>query len=92
MRRLAGFVHVDGRVFGPEDEVPSDVAGRITNPKAWVAGEVAESSEGESEEPPRSGKGSGLEAWKAYAEGLDIVVPDDASRDDVIALVDSAKG
>lgn len=44
-----------------------------------------------SEEPPRSGRGSGIEAWVTYAESLDLDVPDDASRDDVIALVDESK-
>lgn len=42
-------------------------------------------------EPPRAGRGSGVEAWTEYAEGLDIEVPEGASRDDVIALVDASK-
>jgi len=29
------FVHVDGRIYGPDSDVPSDVAARITNPDAW---------------------------------------------------------
>lgn len=43
------------------------------------------------EEPPRSGKGSGLDAWVTYANSLGLEVEDDASRDDVIALVDGDK-
>lgn len=39
-------------------------------------------------EPPRAGRGSGLDAWTSYAESLGIDVPDDAQRDDVIDLVD----
>ena len=39
-------------------------------------------------EPARAGRGSGLEAWAGYARGLGIEVPEDATRDDVIALVD----
>lgn len=42
-------------------------------------------------EPPRSGRGSGVEAWVAYAESLDLLVPEDATRDEVIALVDDSK-
>lgn len=42
----------------------------------------------ESGEPPRSGKGSGVEAWREYAASLGIEVPGDASRDDIIAVVD----
>lgn len=38
--------------------------------------------------PPRAGRGSGIEAWKTYAEAIGVEVPDDAQRDDVIELVD----
>ncbi|GAA1714498.1 hypothetical protein [Brachybacterium phenoliresistens] len=40
--------------------------------------------------PPKAGKGSGPEAWRAYAEKVDVEVPADASREDVIAAVDAA--
>ncbi|MGL5910672.1 MAG: hypothetical protein ACRCZP_11765 [Phycicoccus sp.] len=41
-RRLAGRVWVadpdtgEGQYWGPEDEIPADVASSITNPKAWA--------------------------------------------------------
>lgn len=38
--------------------------------------------------PPRAGRGSGTDAWKAYAKGLGLDVPDDAQRDDIVELVD----
>lgn len=34
--KLATFVDVDGVWYGPDDNVPADVAKRITNPKAWA--------------------------------------------------------
>lgn len=34
-KKLATFVHVDGQAYGPEDDVPADVAKKIENPKAW---------------------------------------------------------
>jgi hypothetical protein len=37
-RKLATYVHVDGAVYGPDDDVPADVAKQITNPKAWADG------------------------------------------------------
>ena len=43
------------------------------------------------EEPPRAGRGSGLDAWLDYAMEIGLEVPEDASRDDVIALVDAKK-
>jgi len=42
-------------------------------------------------EPARSGPKGTTAAWKAYAEGLGIDVPDDAQRDDIIDLVDARK-
>lgn len=38
--RLASRVNVGGTWYGPADEVPLDVAVRITNPKAWEGGRV----------------------------------------------------
>lgn len=34
-RSLVTTVHVNGQVYGPGDDVPSEVAKQITNPKAW---------------------------------------------------------
>lgn len=94
--RLAGFVHVDGVVYGPGDSVPADVARRITNPKAWEGG-VPPSLDDEATagadvaEPPRSGAGSGRDAWAAYAAARGLEVSPDAGRDEIVAAVDKAK-
>lgn len=40
--------------------------------------------------PPRAGKGSGKEAWAAYAEANGVEVDADASRDDIIAACEAA--
>lgn len=40
--------------------------------------------------PPRSGKGSGLDAWTEYASTNGVQVKDDATRDDVIEAVKAA--
>ena len=48
---LAGYVHVGGQVYGPEDRVPADVANAITNPKAWAAGSTPEADDAASGEP-----------------------------------------
>lgn len=53
--------------------------------------EVAPENDLPGAEPPRAGRGSGLDSWRAYAESLGLLVEDDATRDDVIALVDDSK-
>lgn len=41
-------------------------------------------------EPPRTGRGSGLQAWARYAHAAGVHVSDDMNRDDIIAAVDAA--
>lgn len=61
---------------------------------AAAAAEAAVEAEVEqqTEAPPETGRGSGVGAWKHYAIGLGLDVPDDATKDDVIALVDEHTG
>lgn len=40
--------------------------------------------------PPRAGRGSGLEAWQAWADSAGVDYPDDASRADIIAACEDA--
>lgn len=104
--RLAAYVHVadeQGRthVFGPSTEVPEWAARKITNDRAWATPptfpdvkavtdpDVAGTGEAPAR-PPTSGKGSGVEAWRAYATARGIAIPEDASRDDIVAEVDAA--
>ena len=44
-----------------------------------------------SDEPPREGRGSGVSAWRTYAEGKGLEVPADADVDVIRALVDARK-
>lgn len=34
-RKLNTYVHVDGVAYGPDDDVPAEVAERITAPGVW---------------------------------------------------------
>lgn len=92
-KKLVTYVNVDGQVYGPDDDVPADIAKEITNPKAWGEGSTDAAGTAASDgPPPRSGKGSGIDAWTAYAASFDppVEVADDASRDDVIAAIEAA--
>lgn len=53
--------------------------------------EGAESQDGgvSGGQPPRAGKGSGLEAWQKFADDNQISYPEGASRDEIIAAVDA---
>ncbi|WP_280449962.1 hypothetical protein [Nocardia brasiliensis] len=86
MRKLTGFVHVhddkgNSRVYGPGDDVPADVAKRITNPDAW--------------ESDDEGDGEPSESWtvadlKAYAEQREIDLGDATKKADILAAIQAA--
>lgn len=87
--RLAySVVLADGNVAeGGTEETPA-LRKAVTNPRAWVGDPDSQ----ESGEPPRSGRGSSVEAWRDYAVVAGVEVEDDATRDDIIAAVDTAAG
>ncbi|MFE9810703.1 hypothetical protein [Streptomyces sp. NPDC005548] len=96
-RQLIAYVHVDGVPYGPDDKVPAKIAERI-GAHAWTNGdeqvEVSTPTGGgdglKSEAPPRTGRGSGIEAWLAFAEQHDVGTDSDMTRDDVIAACEAA--
>jgi hypothetical protein len=89
MGRLTSFVHVSGDdgqygVFGPDDDVPEWAARKI-GVHAWQDGKHPYPDAAEGAEPPRSGKGSGREAWAAFASDKGVDVAEDATRDELVA-------
>lgn len=54
--KLAGFVHVNGQVYGPDDEVPAEVAKQITNPKAWATSPAKGDAKAEAKPKPTASK------------------------------------
>ncbi|MGA5869257.1 hypothetical protein [Streptomyces cinereoruber] len=105
-RRLRGYVHVDGRAYGPDDELSAAVAKRIgdhafEDTGGEVAGESgpetvgftdprAATSSGDTAPPPRSGRGSGIDAWRKYAEDNGVEYDTHASREEIIAAAEQA--
>jgi hypothetical protein len=47
-------------------------------------------SAGQDGPPPQSGKGSGRDAWAAYAEAHGVAVDEDANRDQIVADLEAA--
>lgn len=79
------------RVFSPGDDVPEWAADRITNPAAWASDDPESTQPVGSERPPMSGKGSGRNAWAAYAETIGVAVDADMTREDIAAAVEEAE-
>lgn len=91
-------------VLNKGSEVPDRLVAMVSNPDVWAdakeaaeaaeraeqAAEAAEQESEESSEPPRSGKGSGRDAWVAFAADHGVHVDDEDSRDDIIAELVSA--
>lgn len=53
----------------------------------WEQTDAADDGSGA---PAKSGRGSGRDAWQAYAEANDVDVTDEMTRDDIIAAVEAA--
>lgn len=85
--RLAAWVWVDNEWYGPDSNVPADVAAKIDNPKAWAEkpepAEPISSPEPEAPAPP-AGNAS-LEDWQEYARSQGATEADleDKKRDDL---------
>lgn len=86
-KKLARNTTVAGRTYLAGSVPPDDVADLITNPKAWEAEAGSSNADGP---PPQSGKGSGVEAWRNYAADNEVVVGEDATREEIIAELDAA--
>lgn len=89
--KLARNVQVDGTWYRPGDEVPFDVARRITNPKAWETAEAEEASTPDVtavKQPPRKGPGSGGQAWIEFAKSKGVE-GDFGSKDELIGALES---
>jgi hypothetical protein len=54
-RKLNSYVYVDGKGYGPDDDVPAEVAKRIDNPDVWVDDEQRDSDEQAGEQSPEPG-------------------------------------
>lgn len=63
---------------------------------SWAADQVddhvfaATARAADGEVPPKGGAGSGKDAWAAYAASRGVEVDEDATRDDIVAALESA--
>lgn len=96
MDKLTAFVNVDGAWYGPDDDVPGEVAAKIQNPKVWASGSAPAAAEDEPakvddevKEPPRGGPGSSADAWRTFMVAKEFEVPEGASAKDMQAAWDA---
>jgi hypothetical protein len=89
MRISAVNVFIAGRRFRRGDEIPDQYAAKC-GPHCFADG--GDSDDNPSAVPPKTGKGSGKEAWGEYAATAapEVEIPEDASRDDIIAALEGA--
>lgn len=73
--------------YGPGDDLPAEVVAAFAGQDVWEVPPDTPGGAVQAPQPPTSGKGSGLDSWRDYATSLGITVPDDATRDDIIAAV-----
>jgi len=103
-RRLATWVVLDGTAYGPHSDLSAEQAARITNPLAWADDPASNDAPAPPAPepavlatsavvpvpPPRAGKGSGVEAWAAFARLHHVEVPTDGDRAAIIEACERA--
>ncbi|GJO41963.1 hypothetical protein [Mycobacterium marinum] len=78
--------------FGPGSDVPAWARKKITNPAVWdepPAVPEASGSGGGDSPPPHAGRGSGRDAWAAYAKDHHVDA-DGLERDEIITACQEA--
>ncbi len=88
-KRLARHVTVAGKTYGPNDDVPSDVMEKITNPKAWVPVDQAAGEANYSNKD--AGTASGHRLATAVTVGGRTYGTNDFVPDDVAAQITNPK-
>jgi len=78
-------------ILHPGDEVPAWAIGRITRPGFLADDTTGPVTVQVVPEPPRAGKGSGIQAWRDYADHLGLTFPESSTREELIDLVENYK-
>lgn len=88
-KKLARHVTVAGTTYGPGDDVPADVAEKITNPKAWVS--LEEDAPTDDSADRDAGTASGHRLATAVTVGGRTYGPDDFVPGDVARQITNPK-
>ena len=88
-QELKRRVTVAGATYGPGDDVPADVAEKITNPKAWVPVDEDDTTNGDAN--PDAGTTSGHRLATTVTIGGRSYGPDDHIPDDVADQIRNPK-
>jgi hypothetical protein len=89
-RRLASYVEVDGVWYGPDDNVPDEVADKITNEGAWASDEQVAVDEQHEEQQRRSGTSTGARLASYVEVNGRMYGPNDPVPDHVAAQITNA--
>lgn len=89
IRRLRTDVYVGGVRHLAGTAETDELSKSITNPKAWEESEPEEVISDDSSIPPKSGKGSNVDAWRAYAAALGFEADEDATKAEIIATLEA---
>jgi len=88
-QKLARYVTVGGKTYGPKDDVPADVLDQIKNPKAFVP--AGETPEGEDYSGKEGGTASGVKLAGPVTVGGKTYGTQDFIPDEVAAKIKNPK-
>lgn len=85
-RKLVTTVYVGGVAYGPDSDVPSDVAELITNPKAW--GDDPSTADRATNKPPTKAEMKAeIDRRNADRDDEHKIVPASDKNDDLAAAI-----
>jgi hypothetical protein len=87
---LDGPVKRSAKSAQPSPGEAAEVAALRARIAELEAAQKSGADDADVEVPPRSGPGSGAQAWREYATSQGVEVADDASREEVISALKSA--
>jgi hypothetical protein len=88
-RKLATRVAINGKWYGPDDDVPDDVAEKITNPKVWAVDTDDDTTP--AAQVKEAGTSSGARLATRVAIAGKWYGPDDPVPDDVAVQITNPK-
>lgn len=88
-KKLGRATTVAGKTYLPGDELPDDVAEKITNPKAWIPDDEPTEADADPDRP--AGTASGHRLAKTVTVGGRSYGPEDPLPDDVAERITNPK-
>lgn len=85
MPKLKIYVHVDGKQYGPDDDLPSEVTEKITNPDVWESAPA----DGGAKQPTNAELEAEIAKRNEGRAEADLIVPAGNKKADLVSALEA---